>query len=133
MSDVAAFDALSAATATVAAHCATLATISRWLIAQGVESGAASDYVASLFAGLAPALRAGCDLDALASDHATPGGINELFREHLAEAAVPQTVERGAGPCPRQGCDSASRVTTPQRGRKQPVSVLRGRRRGADA
>ncbi len=89
------FDALSASTATIAAHCDYMATISRWLVSKGVGRDTASGYVASIFAGLAPVLRAGCDLDGLAREHATRGGLNELFRNHMIESGMPDAVERG--------------------------------------
>lgn len=95
ISDVAAFESFSVSTATIAAHCAYMATISRWLASRGIDRETASDYVASMFAGLAPLLHAGCDLDSLSREHTTPGGLNELFLEHLTESGMPDAIERG--------------------------------------
>lgn len=82
-----AFDALSAATSTVAAHFRYLATIADWLVARGVAADVADTYVSRTFAALSgpphPAsLRTG---DA---EHATPGGINEQFLPSLERDGV---------------------------------------------
>jgi pyrroline-5-carboxylate reductase len=66
--DVGAFDAMSAATATIVAHLRYLATatISRWLGEQGVAADLASRYVSSIFAGVAERLGPADELAALA-------------------------------------------------------------------
>jgi pyrroline-5-carboxylate reductase len=88
-------DALSAATATVSAHFAYLATVSRWLTAQGIAEPDAARYVAATFAPLAETLSPPpADLMALAAAHATAGGINEQFYASLREAGVFEIVER---------------------------------------
>jgi len=93
--DESALDALSAATATVAAHFAYLATVSRWLTAQGIGEADAVRYVAATFAPLAESLSPPpADLMALAAGHATPGGINEQFYSSLRQAGVFGIVER---------------------------------------
>lgn len=93
--DVAAFDAMSAATATIAAHLRYLATISSWLSEHGVATDQASRYVSSIFAGLADTLRDGtANLERLARAHATPGGINEQLAATLEEAGVFELVKR---------------------------------------
>jgi pyrroline-5-carboxylate reductase len=87
--DVAAFEAMSAATATIAAHIRYLAAIGGWLSRHGVAPEQASRYVSSIFAGLAETLRDDTgDLEGLARAHATPGGINERFVAMLDEAGV---------------------------------------------
>jgi pyrroline-5-carboxylate reductase len=91
--DVGAFEAMSAATATIAAQLRYLATISRWLSEQGVAAELASRYVSSIFAGVAEGLGPADDLDALARIHASVGGINERFDALLREAGVFDVVE----------------------------------------
>jgi pyrroline-5-carboxylate reductase len=95
VADVAAFEAMSAATATIAAHLRYLATISSWLSEHGVATDQASRYVSSIFAGLGDTLRDGtADLERLARTHATPGGINERLAAMLEEAGVFELVGR---------------------------------------
>ncbi len=95
LSDANAFDALSASSATIAAHFTYLSAISRWLVSRGLSEEAAAGYVASTFAGLAASLRGGRDFGHLARDHATPEGNNELFLRILNEAGTFEVVERG--------------------------------------
>jgi pyrroline-5-carboxylate reductase len=90
--DIRAFEAMSAASGTIAAHLAYLATISGWLTEQGVAPEEASRYVGSMFAGLADEL--GGDLEAVAAAHATPGGLNERFAARLEEAGTLELVRR---------------------------------------
>jgi pyrroline-5-carboxylate reductase len=89
------FTALSTASATVAAHMEYLATVAGWLQAQGVDGELAGRYVASVFAGLGPALsREPVDLTALAREYATPGGLNERFATSLREGGAHEQVTR---------------------------------------
>jgi pyrroline-5-carboxylate reductase len=93
--DVAAFEAMSAATATIAAHLRYLAAIGDWLSEHGVPPEQASRYVSSIFVGLAETLRDGnTDLDGLARAHATPGGLNERFAAMLDDAGTFELVGR---------------------------------------
>jgi pyrroline-5-carboxylate reductase len=93
--DESALDVLSASTATIAAHFAYLATVSRWLTAQGIGEPDATRYVAATFAPLADALSPPpADLMALAGAHATAGGLNEQFYASLRQAGVFDIVER---------------------------------------
>jgi pyrroline-5-carboxylate reductase len=95
VADEGAFDALSASTATIAAHFEYLGTISGWLTGHGVPKADADPYVAAVFAGLASTLRApNPDFESLARDHATPGGINEAFLASLRDAAMFDAVVR---------------------------------------
>jgi pyrroline-5-carboxylate reductase len=95
VADVAAFEAMSAATATVAAHLRYVGTISGWLSARGVEPEQATRYVRSIFANMADELGGSpADLDQLARAHATPGGLNERFRTMLEEAGAFDAVTR---------------------------------------
>ncbi len=89
------FDAFSTATATIAAHFGYLNTISGWLKEHGVPADSAAKYVSSIFIGLGEALKMGEDLDSLVKEHATPGGINELFLKTLTERGVREETERG--------------------------------------
>jgi pyrroline-5-carboxylate reductase len=95
--DERAFDALSAASATLAAHLAYLDTISRWLVRRGIPEADAARYVTALFAGVTGTLLASetSEFAALADDHATPGGYNEQFRGTLRRAGTFDVVDRG--------------------------------------
>jgi pyrroline-5-carboxylate reductase len=84
-----AFEAMSAASGTIAAHLRYLATISGWLSGQGVAREQAARYVSSVYATVAEDLGASDgDLDGLARAHATPGGLNERFSALLEAAGV---------------------------------------------
>ena len=90
-----AFEAMSAATGTIAAHLRYVATITSWLSDQGVEPEQAARYVRSIFAEVAEELGgSGENLDELARAHATPGGINERFSAMLHAAGVFDSVSR---------------------------------------
>jgi pyrroline-5-carboxylate reductase len=95
LADEASFDALSAASGTVAAYFSYLGAISDWVAAQGIPAAAADRYVASIFAGLGDSLNSGERLSHLARDHATPGGINEMFNAHLRESGLIDDVTTG--------------------------------------
>jgi pyrroline-5-carboxylate reductase len=97
--DEAVLDALSAATATIAAHLAYLGAISQWLTSKGIAEEEAQRYVAATFAPLGDTLRQPrVDLAQLAKDHATPGGLNEQFLTALRDAGffglVDSTLDR---------------------------------------
>lgn len=90
--DERAFDALSASTATIAAHLAYLDTISRWLADRGIPQTDASRYVAAVFGGLAGTLldTEPNDFQTLADEYATAGGTKCPFlgtapRGHLRD------------------------------------------------
>ena len=90
-----AFEAMSAATGTIAAHLRYVAAVSKWLSDQGVEPEQAARYVRSIFANVAEDLGGSRgNLDELARAHATPGGINERFSAMLEEAGVFDAVSR---------------------------------------
>jgi pyrroline-5-carboxylate reductase len=95
LSDVRAFEALAASSATIAAHFAYLNAISRWLELQDIPAPAATRYVASMFAGLAEPTQSGERFEDLAHEHATPGGINEQFRNELEQAGLFEAVSLG--------------------------------------
>jgi pyrroline-5-carboxylate reductase len=94
--DERAFDALSASTATIAAHLAYLDTISRWLAHRGIPQSDATRYVAAVFGGLSGTLRAAQtdDFGTLAGEYATPGGTNEQFLAALRRAGTFDVVDR---------------------------------------
>jgi pyrroline-5-carboxylate reductase len=79
--DERALDALSASTATIAAHLAYLDTISRWLADRGIPQADATRYVAAVFGSLSGTLRDTHPtvFRTLADEYATAGGINEQF------------------------------------------------------
>jgi pyrroline-5-carboxylate reductase len=95
LSDVKAFEALAASSATIAAHFAYLNAIASWLELQEIPAPAATRYVASMFAGLAEPTRSGKDFEELAREHATPGGINEQFRNELEQGGLFDGVSLG--------------------------------------
>lgn len=91
-----AYEATSAASATVAAYFRYLGTIAGWLAEHGIPAPAARRYVADTFAALAEELSApDADFDALARAHATPGGLNEQLARDLTEAGVYDEVRVG--------------------------------------
>ena len=95
VADVKAFEAFAASTATIAAHFAYLNAIATWLERQEIPAAAATRYVASIFAGLAEPTRSGERFEQLAREHATPGGINEQFRDELEQAGLFENVSLG--------------------------------------
>jgi pyrroline-5-carboxylate reductase len=93
--DEATLDALSAATATFAAHLDHLSTIVDWLTDHGVDHGAATAYVTHLFGQLGRSLSQSTgSLAALTERHMTPGGINEQFMTDLRRDGVPDVVRQ---------------------------------------
>jgi pyrroline-5-carboxylate reductase len=90
----AAFDALSAATATIAAHLSYLSAIAGWLAAKGIAVDDARDYVASIFAGVAEQLRDSSDFAKLSSAYATRGGLNERFLSLMRDSGTLDIVNR---------------------------------------
>jgi pyrroline-5-carboxylate reductase len=91
-----ALDALSASTATIAAHLAYLDTISRWLAGRGIPESDATRYVAAVFGALSGTLSASPPngFNALADEYATVGGINEQFLTALRGAGNFEVVSR---------------------------------------
>ncbi|WP_233841591.1 NAD(P)-binding domain-containing protein [Dyella sp. 2HG41-7] len=90
------FDHFSAATATIAAHFLYLNQISNWLAAHGVAQSEAQHYVSAMFAEIAVSLHGhNSDFETLMREHATPGGINELFCRVVGEEGVWTAVDTG--------------------------------------
>jgi pyrroline-5-carboxylate reductase len=94
--DERALDALSASTATIAAHLAYLDTISRWLTNRGIPQADATRYVAAVFGSLSRTLleTEPKDFSALAEEYATKGGTNEQFLAALRRADTFDAVDR---------------------------------------
>jgi pyrroline-5-carboxylate reductase len=88
-------EALSAATATIAAHLDYLKTIADWLADHGLDPAAATAYTSHIFGQLGQSLleRAG-SLATLTEQHMTPGGINQQFLTDLRRDGVPELVRR---------------------------------------
>jgi pyrroline-5-carboxylate reductase len=95
LADVNAYEALSASTATIAAHFAYLSAIAAWLESQEIAAPAATRYVASMFAGLAEPTRSGERFEQLAREHATQGGTNEQFLNELEQGGTFEHVRLG--------------------------------------
>jgi pyrroline-5-carboxylate reductase len=93
--DACTFEAVSASTATIAAHFEYLDAIARWLAGRGVPQHDAMRFVASVFGGIADTVRdSPHDFESLAHDYATLGGINEQFATALREARTFEVVHR---------------------------------------
>jgi pyrroline-5-carboxylate reductase len=94
--DERAFDALSASTATIAAHLAYLDTISRWLADRGIPRADATRYLGAVFGALSGTLRATGpnDFSTMADEYATAGGTNEQFLAALRRAGTFDIVDR---------------------------------------
>jgi pyrroline-5-carboxylate reductase len=90
--DPSTYEALTASSATVAAHFAFLGAIADWLVAKGLSETDARSYVAATFVGASESLRDDVDFGALITEVATPGGLNEQFSRHLREAGAVSAV-----------------------------------------
>jgi pyrroline-5-carboxylate reductase len=110
LDDETAFDSFSAASAFAATQLDLLATVEAWLVGRGVPATDASAYVRELIRGLSDALADEPDreLALLASDHATPGGLNEQVRTYLRSHGVHELVATALD-------DVARRVAAAQR------------------
>lgn len=94
LDDETAFDSFSAASAFAATQLDLLATVEAWLVGRGVPATDASAYVRELIRGLSDALAEEPDreLALLASDHATPGGLNEQVRTYVRSHGIHELV-----------------------------------------
>jgi pyrroline-5-carboxylate reductase len=81
------FDALCTATATMATYFAFADGAASWLARNGIPPEQARDYIARIYAGLSDTAMEDPErsFQALAADHATRGGINELVLKLLTE------------------------------------------------
>ena len=91
------FEAICAATATVAFYFAFNDQLASWLTQHGVPASQARDYIGRVFFGvLAEAVAAPeRSFRDLATSHATIGGTNEQFLKHLTEDDVLTSVTEG--------------------------------------
>ena len=91
------FEAICAATATIASYYAFVAEIASWMSRHGFPEAKALDYVARMFYGVASAAVDARERSfrSLAAAHATVGGINEQFLQHLAESGLTERVSDG--------------------------------------
>lgn len=88
-------EAISAATATFAAHLDYLSTIADWLADRGLDHGAATAYIKHTFGELGESLLKRTDsLATLTAKHMTPGGLNEQLLADLRRDGVPDVVRR---------------------------------------
>jgi pyrroline-5-carboxylate reductase len=91
------FDAMCAATATIASYFGYMDGVASWLARNGISESQARDYVARMFWGVT-SVAAGApepSFQSLASKHATAGGISELFSRYLVERGILQGVSDG--------------------------------------
>lgn len=96
LEDELAYEAIGAASATVASYFRYLGTIADWLTDRGIPRAEARRYVADTFAALSGELgQPEADFVALANAHATPGGLNEQLARDLSEAGVYDEVRLG--------------------------------------
>ena len=94
VADVAAYESLSATSATLAGFFEYLATQVSWLQQQGLSAGDARRYVAATYAGALGQLSGGGDFADLAAEYATPGGVNEQVARDLREAGAFEALGR---------------------------------------
>ena len=94
--DEVAYEAIAAASATVAAHFGYLGAIAGWLGARGIpEDGAAATSPRRSRRWPTSSARRTPTSARLANAHATPGGLNEQFARDLGEAGVYDAVRAG--------------------------------------
>lgn len=91
------FDAICAATATIASFYAFMDGVASWLGRNGVPPEQARDYVARMVLGLTSgAVEAPQrSFASLAGDHATAGGINEQFLKRFADRGALENIAEG--------------------------------------
>jgi pyrroline-5-carboxylate reductase len=84
VAEVQAYEALSATSATLAGFFEYLAVQTSWLEGRGIPAPDARRYVGATFAGALGSLQQDeAGFTELASEYATPGGVNEQVREEL--------------------------------------------------
>jgi pyrroline-5-carboxylate reductase len=91
------FEALAAATGTIASYFAFADSIAAWLARHGIPQAQARDYIARIFSGLAGTVMAAPErsFSSFATNHATPGGINEQMLAYLVGHGVFDAVSEG--------------------------------------
>lgn len=122
------FDALCAATATIASYFAFADSIASWLVGQGVPPGKAREYVARMFWALGnTAVNAPeRSFQSFAGDHATPGGINEQVLTHLVEHRTFEIVFRWPERSYAQDCVGSAEALIESQLRTVPRASLLG-------
>jgi pyrroline-5-carboxylate reductase len=96
LTDELAYEAVSAASATVEAYFHYLGAITDWLTAHGVARTDARRYVAATFSDLSEEMdTTDVDFSALARVHTTEGGLNEQFAKHLTSKGTFAAVGEG--------------------------------------
>jgi pyrroline-5-carboxylate reductase len=94
VADVTVYEALSATSATLSGFFEYLRTQSDWLEARGIAAVDARRYVAATYAGALGSLHGGEGFAELASEYATPGGVNEQVARELREAGAFEALDR---------------------------------------
>ena len=91
------FEAICAATGTVAAFYSYVDGIASWLSQNGVPSSIAREYIAKMFLGVASEATDSdeASFESLARRHTTAGGLNEQFLRHLTEHGLLKNVGDG--------------------------------------
>jgi pyrroline-5-carboxylate reductase len=91
------FEAMCAATATIASVYAFMEKISSWLESSGVQDQMAREYVARIFCGLTCALADSPDktFESLVKAHATAGGTNEQFLGYVSDSGLLDKIPDG--------------------------------------
>jgi pyrroline-5-carboxylate reductase len=96
LADELAYEAVSAASATVEAYFHYLGAIADWLAAHGVADTDARQYVAATFSDLSEEMdTTDVNFSALARAHTTKGGLNEQFAKHLTSKGTFTAVGEG--------------------------------------
>ncbi len=85
---------LNCASAVMSTYFELQTTLVGWATSHGLPLATATDYVTSLFSGLAAEGRAAGSLDGLALAHETPGGFNEQIRSELTAAGLLAELEK---------------------------------------
>jgi len=94
--DEVAYEAVSAASATVEAYFHYLGAVADWLSRHGIAAEEARQYVAATFRDLNREMNTpNVDFGALARAHTTEGGLNEQFADHLASKGAFTAVAEG--------------------------------------
>ena len=91
------FEAICAATATIAASCALMDGISSWLSRNSIPEPKAREYISRMFLGLVRTVVDAPEetFQSLSDHHATAGGTNEQFLKHMVEEGLLENVSRG--------------------------------------
>lgn len=91
------FDAICAATATIATFYAFMDGVASWLCSNQIPKVEAREYVARMFLGVTSTAsdRPENSFQSLASAHATRGGINDQFLRYLVERGLVTSISEG--------------------------------------